>query len=115
MDYITMKEKARDANEHQARELYLYALNTAEPYHALVEPTIAALKRHAKRGGYDTGRAVVAWKRVADEMAKRYAREYSHYRDWNCIFTVADRCAVALRLEDGERENVFYGINRKGN
>lgn len=113
MDYMTIAEKAKDANMDEARELHLYALNTSEPYHALVEPTNAALARHAKRGRYDMERAVVAWKRVADEMAKRYAREYAGRDEWNTVFSVADRCAVAISLEESERENVFWKANNK--
>ena len=113
MDYETIARKAKDANEHEAHELYLYAINTAELYHRLVDPTTKSLARHAKRGNYDMKRAVVAWKRVADETAKLYAKDFAHESDWNRIFSVADRCAAAIHLEDAERENVFWKVQHK--
>ena len=113
MDYDAIAEKAKDANEHEAYELYLYAINTAEPYHRLVDPTTKSLARHAKRGKYDKKRAVVAWKRVVDETAKLYAKDFAHESDWNRTFSVADRCVVALLREDAERENVFWKVQHK--
>ena len=109
-----IRTRAKDANEYEARELYLYSLNTAEPYHKMVEPTISSLRRHAKRGDYDSDSALLLWKRVADYMAKEYCRMYcGKDQRWFVVFTVEDRCRCAVDLENGEKENVFYKLSKE--
>lgn len=100
-----------DSMMHEQRDLILCMTNTAEFYHAHVEPTIAALRRHAKRGDYDIREAVKAWRRVADAGAKWYVKTWcSADTIWFRFFTPEDRDTVAAYLEETERENVYYGL-----
>jgi len=102
-----IRERAKEANEHNANELYLAALNTSEMYDAHVLPTVKALARHMRRGNYSDAGAVVMWRYAVDNLARAYCRIY-------CgagvkivdVFSVADRCAVAVMLADNERETV---------
>ena len=103
-----------EAMSQEARELALWIENTAEVYHAMVEPSIKALARHKKRGSYETAKAVKQWRRVADFAAKRYAKCYDFERNWNKIFSVADRNACAVYLEDAMlEENVEWTLNHE--
>ena len=109
-----IRTRAKNAGEHEARELYLFSLNTAEPYHKMVEPTISSLRRHAKRGDYDSDFALLSWKRVADYMAKEYCRMYcGKDQPWFSVFTIEDRCRCAVDLEDSEKETVFYELKEE--
>ena len=107
-----IRERAKEANEHEARELYIVSINTSEIYKSVVEPTINSLKRHAKRGKYSDAGAVVAWRNAADNLARVYCRIYAGRDVKPCdVFSVADRCAVAVMLSDSERETVFLGLS----
>lgn len=99
-----IRTRAKDAGV-EARDLYFFSLNTPEPYHKMVE----SLRRHAKRGDYDSDSALLSWKRVADYMAKEYCRMYcGKDQPWFSVFTIEDRCRCAVDLENSEKENVFY-------
>ena len=107
-----IRKRAKDANEHEARELYLASLNTSELYKGVVEPTINTLKRHAKRGEYSDAGAVVAWRNATDNLARIYCRIYAGRDVKPCdVFSVADRCAVAVMLADSEKETVFFDLS----
>lgn len=96
---------------HEMRDLYLCMMNTAEFYHAHVEPAIAMLRKHAKRGDYDRASAVKAWRRVADAGAKWYVKTWCGADTvWFRFFTVEDRDTIAAYLEDTERENVYWEL-----
>ena len=103
-----VRERANFANEQNARELELCAMNTSEIYFAVIEPTINSLRRHAKRGKYSEAAALVAWKNVADKAARLYMSIYG--QRVGDVFSVADRCAVAVTLCETEAENVFFGL-----
>lgn len=98
---------------HEARELALWIENTAEFYHGMVEPTIRSLARHRRRGGYESAKAVKQWRRVADRAAHDYAKAYDRERNWNRMFSVADRDACAVYLEDAMLENVDYEVREQ--
>lgn len=102
-----------EAMSHDARELALWIENTAEIYQQLAEPTIRTLARHMKRGAYEAAKAVKAWRRVADRAAKHYAKTYDFERNWNRIFSVADREACAAYIEDAMRENVEWEVKHE--
>lgn len=84
---------------HEARELTLYALNTREPYDRYIVPTAVALAKKAKKGTYSRDLALRAWKRIADAVAKSYAKDYDDERRWNSIFSVQDRKDAAEFFE----------------
>lgn len=107
-----IRDRAKEANEHNARELELCAQNTREIYFAVITPTIASLRRHAKRGKYSEAAALVAWKNAADKAARLYMGIYGGKgQRVGDVFSVADRCAVAVTLCESEAENVFFGLN----
>lgn len=66
----------RQANEHEARELALFATNESEIYSNQAEPIIHNLARKAAKGVYDEALALRCWERLADSAAKCYAAEY---------------------------------------
>lgn len=88
-----------DEISHETRELTLYALNTREPYERYIVPTVANFAKKAKKGIYSRDLALVQWKRVVDAMAKAYAKDYDHERNWNRIFSVQDRKDAAEFFE----------------
>ena len=99
----SIRERAKQANKHNARELYLYALNTSVVYNAVIIPTINSLRRHVKRGDYSEAAALIAWQHVADKAARLYISDYGG------AFSVADRCAAAVALCEAESEDI--GLN----
>jgi hypothetical protein len=106
-----IRERAKDANEHNARELELCALNTHEMYFAVIDPTIKSLRRHVRRGKYSEAAALVAWKNAADRAARLYMSIYGGKgQRVGDVFSVADRSAVAVDLCETEAENVFFGL-----
>lgn len=92
--------KARQANEHQVRELELYAINDHDTYTAATLPTLRNLANKARRGKYDRALALRAWYHVAEYAAKRYAKEFATPSDWHRLFSVADRRAAAATLAE---------------
>lgn len=107
-----IRERAKEANEHNARELELCAMNTSEIYFAVITPTIDSLRRHARRGKFSEAAALVAWKTAADKAARLYMSIYGGKGQLvGDVFSVADRCAVAVTLCETEAEAVFFGLN----
>ena len=102
-----IRSRAKEANEHEANELYLAALNTSEMYDAHVRQTVKALSRHMRRGNYSEAGAVVMWRYAVDNLARAYCRIYcGEGVKIGDVFSVADRCAVAVMLADSKRETV---------
>lgn len=90
-----IRGRAKQANEHAARELYFYALNTS----GVIDPTINSLRRHVKRGNYSKDAALVAWQHAANKAAKLYISDYGG------AFGAADRCAAAVALCEKAQEH----------
>jgi len=67
------------------------------------------LLRKMKKGRYDSKMAVKAWKNLADEAAKGYAKEFDDARRWADIFSVPTREAVAVGLRDQFEEDAEAG------
>lgn len=107
-----IRERAKEANEHNARELELCAQNTSDIYFAVIDPTIASLRRHAKRGKYSEAAALVAGSAQPTTPPRLYMSIYGGKgQRVGDVFSVADRCAVAVTLCEAEAENVFAGLN----
>lgn len=88
-----------------ARELALYAENEFSLYQSRALPIIANLARKKRRGIYDDGKAIKAWLYLADDAAKKYAKEYS-VEDGRPIFDLATRWEAARELRDHYAEAV---------
>lgn len=84
-----------DSESVEAHELKLYVDNDSTLYHQRTEPIIRNLTRKKQRGVYDRELAVKAFMYLADAGAKKYAREFGDARDWNRMFSVADRREAA--------------------
>lgn len=107
-----IRERAKYANEHNARRLYLNAQNTREIYFEVIMRTICKLRHRVRDGKYSGDIALIAWKEAADNAAQLYVcfgygGKGQRMRD---IFSVADRCAVAVALAKSEAEHVFFGL-----
>lgn len=89
----------------ESRELFVYAINNGTTYNKAIIPTLENLKRHCKRGNYDTERAIDAWYRVATIESNEYKKDFGY------SFGVGDRFTVAVELENYYREEIFEPIN----
>lgn len=89
----------------ESRELFLYTVNNGTTYSMAIIPTLNNLKKHCKRGNYDTERAIDAWYRVANIASNEYKKDFGY------SFGVGDRFTVAVELEKYHREEIFESIN----
>ncbi len=87
-------------NEHDARELDLYA----ERLHGQFKSIIANLQRKIKSGKYDAARA--DWYEAA---AKRYAKEFADASDWSRMFPRPLRMHLAKERAAQEYQNILRG------
>lgn len=97
-------------NQDAARELELYAVNTADLYSRMICPAIENLRCKAAKGKYDQEKAVKLFEYVADEAAKMYHREFCGSGRYYDVFNAATRKAVAKSLEEYYREDVYYDL-----
>lgn len=86
--------------EIESRELELFIENDGELYRKLRKPIEDNLKKHLKRGVFSKEKAMKSYMRLANAGAKYYAKAFAQAEDWNRIFSVSDRKAVAERLLD---------------
>lgn len=89
------RKRIKQANPISYRELYLFTMNDGIVYNRIRKPIEKNLEKKAHKGIYYAPKAVIAFKRVADIGAKRYEQEFGGRN----IFSVADRIAVAKRME----------------
>ena len=83
-----------EVNDHDARELHLYADNHADLHRQRTTPVHKNLRNKMAAGTYDHEKAKKAFKHVADDAAKRYKKEHGHH------FDVATRKHVAGKMAD---------------
>lgn len=83
-----------------ATELRLFIDNDANLYRQMHTPINKNLVTKMARGTYDSTKAVKLFTYLADEGAKRYAKEYAPSSIWHKLFTVPTRRAVAMSLRD---------------
>jgi len=83
-----------------SHELALYAINNRDVYAKNTVPAINCLARHLKRGDYDSVQALILWGHVADQAARRYARDFALPSDWSRIFSVDDRRETAREMSE---------------
>lgn len=89
----------------ESRELFLYSVNDGATYNRVIIPTLESLKKHCKRGDYDTQRAIDSWYRVATIESNEYKKDFGY------SFSVGDRFTVAVELEKYYRGEIFESIN----
>lgn len=89
----------------ESSELLLYTVNDGTTYNSVIIPTLVNLKRHCKRGNYDTERAIDAWYRVATIESNEYKKDFGY------SFSVGDRFTVAVELEKYYRDEISESVN----
>ena len=82
----------------EARELDLYAENTAELY-GQFKSIIGNLTKRIDRGTYDAALAPKLWRYWYDAAARGYAREHG----WHARPEVRQECADARAVEEFEK------------
>lgn len=85
-------------------ELTLFANNDDGLYNQRIVPVVKSLAKKYAAGKYDHEKAIKLWRYVADDAAKRYAKEFGGV--WNTMFTVADRNETARQLADDWMDDV---------
>ena len=83
-----------EVNDHDARELHVYADNHADLHRQRTTPVHKNLRNKMAAGTYDHEKAKKAFKHVTDDAAKRYKKEHGHH------FDVATRKHVAGKMAD---------------
>ena len=83
-----------EVNDHDARELHVYADNHADLHRQRTTPVHKNLRNKMASGAYDHEKAKKAFKHVTDDAAKRYKKEHGHH------FDVATRKHVAGKMAD---------------
>jgi hypothetical protein len=86
--------------EHEARELLLTCENDGDLYRQQVQPIEKNLTRKIQKGVYDHEKAKKLWMYLADNCARKYAKEFGDGRPWHKMFTTADRREVAKAFAD---------------
>ena len=85
----------------ESTELELFIVNDGRLYEQQALPILKNLALKKAKGIYQRDGAVKLYGYLADAGAKKYAREISGGEsEWNRIFSVADRKAVATTLAD---------------
>lgn len=93
----------------EARELTLYAENTATLYRSRIVPVVNNLARYYSKGTFDKEKAVDAFYPVACDAARMYCREFARVEDAPSVFSVTDRFTAAVDLLDGFMEDIENG------
>jgi len=101
------------ADTTAARELVLYIENDGDLYRQQTYPIIQNLARKTRKGTYDHKKAVKLWAYLAENGAKKYARDFGG--TCNHIFTPDTRRAVAAMLADNYLEAVQYEVKKQSN
>lgn len=92
----------------ESRELLLYTTNDGNLYHKMILPVIENLRKKAKRGTYDSEKAVDAYYRIACEASKMYNKDFGY------SFNVQDRFSCAVDMEEYYRDDqVFYELGKE--
>jgi len=86
---------------HEVRELKLYCENDGDLYRQQVQPIHRNLEKKIAKGVYDHAKAKKLWMYLADNCAKKYAKEFgSPGTPWHKMFSTADRREVAAEFAD---------------
>jgi len=97
------------------RDLQIYIENNGALYRQQETPIYENLKRKMRKGTYDRKKAVVLWRYLADEGAKRYAKDSRYAGKWHELVSPATREAVATKLRDQNEESLridLSGVNK---
>ena len=84
----------------EANELLLFCDNDGDLYRQQVQPIEKNLSKKIKKGVYDHTKAKKLWGYLADNCAKKYAKEFGDGQPWHKMFSTADRREVASKFAD---------------
>ena len=88
----------------EARELFLYTINTGRIYKR-IEAVVDCLRKHNARGNYDPEKAIDAFYHVATDAAKMYAREF--FTIGARPFTVTERYTAAAEMVEYYEDDIL--------
>lgn len=89
----------------ESRELFLYTVNDGYLYESQVLPIVNNLRKKAKKGIYDSNKAIDYYYMLATSASEKY------FKDFGYKFNVTDRYTTAVDLEKYYREDhVFYEL-----
>ena len=89
----------------ESRELFLCATNDGDLYRRMILPAIENLRKKAKKGNYDSDKAVDLYYYIATEASNIYNKNFGY------SFSVQDRFTAAVDMEVYYREDqVFYDL-----
>ena len=89
----------------EANELFIYTVNDSRLYHTCIIPAIENLRKKAKKGVYDSEKAIDLFYYIATAASEKYNKDFGY------SFNVRDRFTVAVDLEAYYREDhVFYNL-----
>jgi len=97
---VCLNQNGRSNPAGEQTELRLFIDNDGTLYRQTTVPIQKNLTKKFVKGTYNHTKAVKLWKYLADAGAKKYSKDHSDGKDWNTMFTVADRKAVAKELAD---------------
>lgn len=86
------------AGEIESDELVLYTENDGQLYERVFMPIIKNLTKKKKNNTYDSESAIKAFAYLAEEGAKKYAKDFGG--TWNTMFDVSTRKQVATDFRD---------------
>ena len=86
----------------ESRELLLYTVNDGYLYEHKTSYIIKNLEKKAKKGVYDSEKAIDLYYTLATVASEKY------YKDFGYCFDVQSRFTVAVDLENYYLEEVFY-------
>ena len=84
----------------ESRELMLYTVNDGVLYGGIITAVMNNLRKHYRKGQYNTDRAIDSWYAVATEASKKYNKDFGY------SFSVQDRFTVAVELEKYFKEDI---------
>jgi hypothetical protein len=84
----------------EARELLLFCENDGDLYRQQVQPIEKNQKRKLAKGVYDFEKSKKLYGYLADNCAKKYAKEFGDGMPWHKMFSTADRREVAKAFAD---------------
>lgn len=94
------RTRTRLRGPHEVRELKLTCENDGDLYRQQVQPIHKNLEKRLAKGTYDHTKAKKLWGYLADNCAKKYAKEFGDGTPWHKMFSTADRREVAKEFAD---------------
>lgn len=89
----------------ESRELFLVATNNGDLYRSQISYIIENLRKKAKKGIYDSNKAIDLYYYAATEASNQYKKDFGY------SFSVQDRFTCAVDMEEYYKEDqVFFEL-----